>query len=125
MTPFGWLCLSHLVADWMLQSDWMVSGKRTHFASLAGLVHYTIYTALTTLTLLLIAPGLDATVYLLLSALVFSSHWLIDGTNLVQWWMHWAGQRDQTMVRLVIDQTLHLLILSIVAVTCCESAYFI
>lgn len=115
MTPFGWLCLNHLVADWMLQSDWMAGGKRTSFTSLAGLVHYIIYTALTTLTLLLIAPGLDASVYLLLSTLVFLSHWLIDGTNLVQWWMRLVGQRDQTMVRLVIDQTLHLLVLAVVA----------
>lgn len=115
MTPFGWLCLTHLVADWMLQSDWMACGKRTSFTSLAGLVHYTIYTALTTLTLLLINPGLDTTVYLFLSAVVFLSHWLIDGTNLVQRWMRWAGQRDQAMVRLVIDQTLHLLVLAIAA----------
>jgi hypothetical protein len=27
--------------------------------------------------------------------------------------MRWVGQRDQTMVRLVIDQTLHLLVLAI------------
>lgn len=123
MTPFGWLCLSHLVADWMLQSDWMARGKRTSFTSAAGLVHYTIYTALIVLTLFLIVPPMNATSYLLVSAFIFLSHWLIDGTNLVQLWMRWAGQRDQTMVRVVIDQTLHLLVLSMVVSICCEQLY--
>lgn len=123
MTPFGWLCLSHLVADWMLQSDWMARGKRTGFMSVAGLVHYTIYTLLIALTLLFIAPTLDATHNLLLSVLVFISHWFIDGTDLVQWWMRCVGQRDQTMVRMAIDQTLHLLVLSVVATIGCGSPY--
>ncbi|MCE7986292.1 MAG: DUF3307 domain-containing protein [Caldilinea sp. CFX5] len=123
MTPFGWLCLSHLIADWMLQSDWMARGKRTRLTSVAGLVHYTIYTILIVFTLLFIAPTLDATRYLLLGSLVFTSHWLIDGTDLVQWWMRWVGQRDQSMVRLVIDQTLHLLVLSVVATICCGALH--
>ncbi len=123
MTPFGWLCLSHFVADWMLQSDWMACGKRTSFTNVAGLVHYTIYTLLTTFTLFLIAPDLKVTLYLLISGFIFLSHWLIDGTNLVQQWMRWVGQRDQAMVRLVIDQTLHLLVLSVVATVCCGLLY--
>ena len=123
MTPFGWLCLSHLVADWLLQSDWMAGGKRTSLLSVAGLVHYTIYTLLIALTLLFIAPTLNTTHYLLVSSLIFTSHWLIDGTNLVQWWMRCVGQRDQSTVRLVIDQTLHLLVLSVVATACCSSLH--
>jgi hypothetical protein len=113
MTPFGWLCLSHFIADWMLQSDWMACGKRTKFTSIAGLTHYTIYTAVIALTVFLIFPGLDLPSQLLVNTFVFLSHWLIDGTNLVQQWMRWVGQRDQVMVRVVIDQTLHLLVLAI------------
>ena len=117
MTPFGWLCLSHLVADWMLQNDWMACGKRTKFTSIAGLTHYAIYTAVIALTLFLNFPSLDVTSQLLINTFVFLSHWLIDGTNLVQQWMRWVGQRDQTMVRLVIDQTLHLLVLAVAITT--------
>ena len=91
MTPFGWLCLSHFVADWMLQSDWMACGKRTKFTSIAGLTHYTIYTAVIALTVFLIFPGLDLPKQLLVNMFVFLSHWLIDGTNLVQQWMRWDG----------------------------------
>jgi hypothetical protein len=61
----------------------------------------------------LIFPGLDLPSQLLVNTFVFLSHWLIDGTNLVQQWMRWVGQRDQVMVRVVIDQTLHLLVLAI------------
>lgn len=115
MTPFSWLCLSHLVADWMLQSDWMACGKRTKFTSVAGLTHYAIYTAVVALTLFLLFPQLALTNHLLINTFVFLSHWLIDGTNLVQQWMRWVGQRDQLLVRLVIDQTLHLLVLAVTA----------
>lgn len=61
-------------------------------------------------------------VYTILVALfVFFSHWLIDGTNLVAFWMRLFGQRPQAMVAIVIDQTLHLVLLGVVALFLTQS----
>lgn len=46
---------------------------------------------------------------------VFLSHWLIDGTRLVNLWMRVSRQSDLETVRLMVDQTLHLLVLALVA----------
>lgn len=125
MNLFGWLLLGHFVADWLLQSDWMAMGKRRHFFARAGIVHYLVYTA--TLLFILswwdepsLAPGASSALAtslqtLLLALVIFLSHWLIDGANLIHTWMRLWGQRQQTMVYLVIDQTLHLLVLGLIA----------
>jgi hypothetical protein len=114
MNLFFWLVLGHLVGDWMLQSDWMALGKRQHFFSPAGLVHYLTYTATISAILAIDASsGVTFQAWLGFTVSVFLSHWLIDGTQVVQGWMHYLGQRDQTLVRLMVDQTLHLLTLAL------------
>jgi hypothetical protein len=109
---FSWLILGHLLADWLLQNDWMAQGKRCGLITLAGLAHFALYT-LTTISFLWLAVQNNASPvqYILLGMIIFISHWLIDATDLVRGWMRFYGQRDQAMVRLMIDQTLHLLIL--------------
>ncbi len=44
------------------------------------------------------------------------SHWLIDATNVVQTWMRFYGQSDREMVRIMVDQTLHLLTLGLLTI---------
>lgn len=119
MNLFSWLLLGHFVADWLLQSDWMAIGKRRAFLAVSGFAHYVVYTAVILILIYMIAPHCRSA-WLLVSAglLIFFSHWAIDGTNLVQWWMRIAGQRDQTMVRVMVDQTFHLLILGAIAAWC-------
>jgi len=116
MNLFNWLILGHFVADWLFQSDWMAIGKRERFFARAGLAHYALYTLIILLTLKSFSHqsgGIASC--LLVGALIFLSHWLIDGSQLIRRWMRFFGQRDQVMVTMVIDQTLHLLILGTIA----------
>jgi hypothetical protein len=113
---FNWLLLGHFFADWLLQSDWMAKGKRERFFSLPGIVHYTLYTAVIVLILYGFSWQLGTFhTTIPIGAIIFCSHWLIDGTNFVDAWMRFLHQRKQVMVYVVIDQTLHLLILGAIA----------
>lgn len=114
MNLFGWLILGHFVADWLLQSDWMALGKRQRFFALSGLVHYAIYTLVIVFIIYFNSTYINSiAATLLVAAIVFFSHWLVDSTDLVRHWMRLLGQRHQLMVYIVIDQTLHLLLLGI------------
>jgi hypothetical protein len=116
MNIFAWFILGHLLGDWLLQSDWMALGKRQGLFTRAGLAHYIVYT-LSILIVLYISNDIPLTLptLLLISLIVFISHWLIDATNLVEVWMAAAGQRNQIMVRVMVDQTFHLLVLALLA----------
>lgn len=119
MSVFGWLILGHFVADWLLQNDWMAIGKTKGLLSLPGFVHYIVYTVTILVFLAISAPNCATSAPMLIITLViFVSHWLIDGGNLARRWMQCFGQRDQTMVRVVIDQTFHLLVLGAMISIC-------
>ncbi len=45
--------------------------------------------------------------------IIFISHWLVDSTDVVKGWMRLCGQRDQEIVRLMVDQTFHLIVLGL------------
>lgn len=112
MNIFTWLFLGHLVGDWLLQSDWMARGKRQGIFTAAGMVHFATYTAVM-IGILWLLGDQGVGQGLLVGSIIFISHWLIDATNLVQWWMRFYGQRDQAVVRLMIDQTWHLVVLGL------------
>lgn len=117
MVTFLWLLLGHLIGDWLLQNDWMARGKRRRFFTWAGVAHFAIYTAAVVGILWLSGVrNLDPAIYLLLLTIVFLSHWLIDATDVVRWWMRFHRQSDLEVVRLMVDQTLHLLVLALVTV---------
>jgi biotin transporter BioY len=114
MNIFTWLFLGHLLGDWLLQNDWMAQGKRQGLFTTAGLTHVATYTAVLVGILWLAGgQGLSQEVLVVAGGIIFVTHWLIDATDVVQWWMRFYGQRDQTMVRLMIDQTWHLLVLGL------------
>jgi hypothetical protein len=117
MDTFLWLTLGHLVGDWLLQNDWMARKKRERFLSWAGLLHFTIYTAAVTGALWL-SDARDGTLvtYFHVGAVVFLSHWLIDGADLAGWWMRFYRQSDLQVVRVMVDQTFHLLVLALLTV---------
>ncbi len=112
MNVFTWLLMGHFLGDWFLQNDWMARGKRQRLFTLAGLTHFVIYTAATVGGLWF--SGLadkDPAFYLSLSVAIFVTHWLIDATNTVENWMLFYRQSKIEMVRVMVDQTLHLLVL--------------
>lgn len=116
MNIFSWLVLGHLLADWVFQNDWMAIGKRHCFFSFSGVIHYLLYTTIILIVLCLFSKE-PPTICLiaLVGTVVFVSHWLVDGTSIVHGWMQIFGQRQQPMVYIAIDQTLHLLILGVIA----------
>ena len=121
MNTFTWLVIGHLVGDWILQNDWMAKGKKQRLLTLAGAVHYTIYTA-TVIGILWLSGARDKNLvfYSLLCAITFVSHLLIDATDIVERWMHFYRQSKLEVMRMMVDQTLHLLVLTLLAVAVAE-----
>jgi hypothetical protein len=116
MNTFACLLMGHLLGDWLLQNDWMANGKKQGLFTLAGTVHFAIYTA-TTMGALWLSGVTDknAAFYLILSAIIVASHWLIDAMDVARRWMRFYRQSDLEIVRLMVDQTLHVLVLVLVA----------
>jgi hypothetical protein len=114
MSALSWLVFGHLIGDWLLQNDWMAMGKRQRLLCLPGLVHAALYTACILGAAWAFGGwhGSPAS-YLVLGGLIFISHWLIDGTRLVEGWMRFYRQSDLPVVRLMVDQTLHLVVLAV------------
>ena len=113
MNTFTWLLIGHLLGDWLLQNDWMARGKKQSLLSLAGMMHVAIYTA-TIIGAFWLSGLRDAnpTFYLSLGAIILISHWLIDATDITERWMRLYRQSDSQVMRIMVDQTLHLLVLA-------------
>jgi hypothetical protein len=91
----------------------MAKGKTRRLLSLAGTMHFTIYTTIVIGALWLSGVrGGDPVRYFVISAIVFVSHWLVDATRLADRWMRLYRQSDLQWVRMVVDQTFHILILA-------------
>ncbi len=119
MSVFSWLLIGHLVGDWLLQNDWMAKGKRENLLTTAGIVHFAIYTLAITSTLLIAdLKGKEPIFIWTTIILIFVSHWLIDATNVVERWMRFYQQSNIAIVRVMVDQTLHLLFLAGLALVC-------
>lgn len=116
MSVFAWLVIGHLIGDWMFQTDWMARSKRGRWWSIECLVHCLVYTAAVILSAWF---GSGGTIPLprvaLLFLAIFISHWLIDGFDLAYWWGRLIQQTKTGYVRIVVDQTLHLIVLGIAA----------
>jgi hypothetical protein len=102
-----WAILIHVVADWLLQTEWMATYK-TNLRHPAGWVHSGIHTVL----LLFVFP-------LPLALLVGFSHLLVDTRVPVVWWMRVVkGMPTGTPIfeQMIIwmDQVFHVVILALV-----------
>ncbi len=116
MSIFGWLVLGHLIGDWMFQTDWMARSKRGRLWSVECVMHCSIYTATVTLTAWFGSRGAMSAVQLgLLFGIVLISHWLIDGLDLAGRWGQLVNQTRIDYVRIVVDQTMHLIVLAAAA----------
>jgi hypothetical protein len=114
MNTFTWLLMGHLIGDWVLQNDWMAKDKRRGWVTPGGLAHFAIYTA-TSFGALVVSGQNDPSFCLAPGLVIFVSHWLIDAGDVAGRWMHLFRQSDLTWVRVVVDQTLHLLVLMVLA----------
>src|SRR5687768_9961645 len=102
-----WAIIVHLVADWMLQTEWMVIHKSnlTHFAAW-------VHSGIHTFCLLLILPW-----YLALG--VGIAHLLIDTRIPVNWWMITVKGMPESsptfgQIELWVDQVFHITVLALV-----------
>ncbi|MCL4861461.1 MAG: DUF3307 domain-containing protein [Caldilineaceae bacterium] len=116
MSLFNWLLVGHLIADWMLQNDWMARNKLQQWLAPAIFVHCTIYT----LTLLIMVWSWQPDHFvtpqsLLFGAGIFLSHWIIDAGNLAARWMQWLRQSRLPFVQIMVDQTMHVVIIALLA----------
>lgn len=117
MNTYTWLLLGHFLGDWVLQNNWMAKGKKKGLFTLAGAVHFALYTGVILGALWLSGVtdrGLSS--YLVSGIVVFVSHWLIDATDGVEWWMRFYRQSRLEVVRVMVDQVLHLLVLLVLTV---------
>lgn len=116
MTTFTWLLVAHLVGDWMLQNDWMARHKQTGLINPAIAVHCITYTV-TALGSLWLTASQNAThpPYFIFSLFILLSHWLIDATSLAQRWVQFFRQSELKFVQLMVDQTMHIVVLACLA----------
>lgn len=106
-TLFVWAVFIHLVADWMLQTEWMVVNK-TNVTHVGAWVHGGIHA----LGLLLIFPW-----YLALA--VGITHLAIDSRVPLNWWMNTVKRVPKSsptysQVEIWLDQVFHLTVLALV-----------
>lgn len=104
MTPLERAVLAHLVADWLLQDDWMARNKM-NLRHPAGWVHGAIHAACLTL-------ALDWRAGLALGFV----HVLIDSRKPVAWWIRWVKRCEKApdlgAIALWLDQVFHLVCLA-------------
>ncbi len=117
MTLFAWLLIGHLLGDWLLQNDWMAQGKQRSWINRAGLTHFSLYTAaVLTAGRLWIWRDRPLGQLIAIGVSIFATHWFIDAGRLAECWARFYRQSNSEAVRLMVDQTLHLLVLVGVAV---------
>ena len=100
MTPFEKAFVAHLVADWLLQNDWMALNKQS-LRHPAAWVHALIHT-------LLLGWALGWLGGLVLGVL----HLLIDTGKPINWWVRvfkkCDGSPHAVLIRIWTDQVLHI-----------------
>lgn len=117
MNLFNWLLLGHMIGDWVLQSDWMAGGKQRRLLNGPGVAHACVYTA--AILGALWCAGLRAErplVWPVTGSAVWLSHWLLDTLDVARHWLRHVLQSEKEMVRVVVDQTLHLAVLAVFSV---------
>lgn len=100
LSPFERALMAHLIADWLLQNDWMALNK-TNLRHPAGWVHAGIHCVALGLALDPLAGGVLGVVHL-----------LIDTRVPLDWWIRVFKKSDKAPEARVIaiwtDQVLHL-----------------
>jgi len=105
MTPFERGLVAHLVADWILQNDWMARNK-TSLRHPAAWTHAAIH-----------ALCLGIALGWLAGLVLGITHLLIDTRVPVAWWIRVFKKSDQAReavsIAIWLDQTLHIVCIAI------------
>ncbi len=118
MSLFSWLLIGHLIGDWLLQNDNMARHKQSAVFSQQCLFHCTVYSITELVVLWMTSPvALNGSLYILFLLTIFISHWIIDAFSLASRWGRWLKQTDAPFVRIVVDQTFHLITIAVVIET--------
>ncbi|HEU4965207.1 MAG TPA: DUF3307 domain-containing protein [Bacilli bacterium] len=103
-----WL-VGHLVGDYLLQTDWMANHKKEK--SWRGELACHVHCLLWTLAVLVFTGWWDGPHI----ALVYLSHYLLDRTPLVRWYVTAVNQSPPPLwVHILVDNTLHLVFLFLI-----------
>lgn len=115
---FAAFVVSHLVGDYLLQTDWQARHKRGGLTGdsvrrRALLSHVLVYTLAFVPALIWLAGDLGAGV-VWVAALVFVPHLIQDDGRMVSWFLHHAkGCDDESAAEIFtpVDQSMHVLAL--------------
>ncbi|ABO51590.1 hypothetical protein Dred_3088 [Desulforamulus reducens MI-1] len=109
MNLFEWLLMGHLVGDYLLQTRWMAENKGSQ--TLALVLHSLVYTG-AVFVFSLPVGGIKLSGV----AVIFISHLILDKRTLTNWWITNINKSpDILWLRIMNDQTFHLLVLVAVA----------
>ena len=119
---FAAFVVSHLVGDYLLQTDWQARHKRGGLTGegvqrRALLSHVSLYTAVFVPALVWLEDGLGAGV-VWVAALIFLPHMVQDDGRVVSWFLFSVkGTDDQTAAEIYtpVDQSLHVVTLFAIA----------
>lgn len=112
MSIFAWLLIGHFVGDWMLQNDWMARNKRGRWWSFPCVVHCLIYSIVIVQAAWIGSRGVIPLAQLgMIFVFILLSHWIIDGFDLAGVWGRFINQTQSDYVRIVVDQTMHMIVL--------------
>jgi hypothetical protein len=121
---FGVFLLSHLVGDFVLQTDWQASNKQHGLRGggptnrRALLMHGSVYTLAFVPALVWVADESGTLAAIAVAAAVWIPHMVVDDGNLVALWIQHVKHVytvPSTVVRLGVDQSVHVLTLALVA----------
>jgi hypothetical protein len=120
---FAAFLVAHMVGDYLFQTDWQarhkrggLSGDRVAFRALVA--HVTTYTIAFIPALIWIGVETDAVVAVVSAVLIFIPHLIVDDGRLVRFYLARVKRADGFDVGLAasVDQTFHVLSLSLVAI---------
>lgn len=113
---FDWLLVSHLIGDFLLQTDQMAEHKSGQWSWM--LAHVGIYMVLVIPVVVGYAWTHHSPAWLVLSVLLFlaGSHVFLDRRGFTVWWMRLVGiSPEHPWLPIAVDQVFHVLALTIVA----------
>lgn len=103
------IILGHMIGDYLFQSDWMAINKKAK--GLKGLVACVTHCFIWALSVYLLGFRDTSQYNVLIFALLFLSHFVLDRTNFVKWYCNKTRIMPNPAVwkLIIVDNTLHLL----------------